>query len=221
MRKRITVALLSIGLVCIFAAAAHSQTTRTSGALNTARRLPLVGPTLRDTSYVNCWDPKLSKWRSKFGRSAVLTSNNRQYRAYVEVEATAFEALDAQTYRGPSCANISTLFVAGPNQRNFRAAYIQLPEAYLLGNGLRLVSWSPNGRELLIEVVQWQYESDVDVGRRPLLYDAEFGTVTDFDLLILAKTLGFSQDCRFSVSARGFSANSEPVIEVLPVNLTK
>jgi len=201
--------------IAFYGTNARPQALGPSVGSDEARRLPVSEPTLRDTSYVSCWNEKLSQWRSLFARSALLTSPNGGYRAYVEVEATAFEPVDLNTYTGPLCTNTSKLFVAGPHDEKFKTAYIRQPDSkYEMGNSLRLVAWSPDSTKLLLELAQWGYESDAGIDHALVVYDTSFNAVITIDADNLRKRLAFAPDCVLSMVAEGFTSLGEPVVKI-------
>src|ERR1700676_2880896 len=68
-----------------------------------AKRLPLLVSTSQNTQHVSCWKKSQRSTHSYLVRSPILVSSDLLHRAYVEVEATAFEPTDVATYVGSLC----------------------------------------------------------------------------------------------------------------------
>ncbi len=165
-----------------------------------------------DTSRVTCGDkPPLT---SRTVRSNVFVSPDSKHRAYVEVEALALSTGKAGAV-GLSCVNNSRLFVAAEG-RDFKLIFLAEPSDQETGNSLRLVDWSPDGRRLLIELAQWQYDS-VGANRSILLYDSRYGTFQQPDL---ARALNkqFGTECSLDLHVAGFSAEGRIVLEAEPLS---
>jgi len=180
-----------------------------------AKPLAALQSTSKDTKYVSCWDKKQSLTGSHLVRSPILTSSDGRHRAYVEVEATAYEPQDKHAYSGPLCANTSRLYVAGPEDKTFRLVYLQSPTRWELGNSLKLVDWAPGGTQLLVELTTWQYESEGDFTEF-ILFSPDFGVITKADLPgILSGRFG--KDCGSENSAIGFTLEENVVLAVSPL----
>jgi hypothetical protein len=178
-----------------------------------AKRLPPSEIAGRDTKYVSCWNKHQSLTGSRLVRSPILASRDGLHRAYVEVEATAFEPKDAANYSGPLCENTSRLFLAGPDETKFNLAYSQSVN-FSDGNSLELVDWSPEGTYLLMERTQWKYESEGDYTDF-LLFNVNSGAVeTDLSGILEAR---FGKDCSSENSAVGFTPEGSVVVAVSPV----
>jgi hypothetical protein len=189
------------------------QSTGTQNASAASRLKPSVS-TSKQTQYVSCWDKTQKFTGSHLVRTPIFVSSDGSHRAYVEVEATAFQPRDPATYSGPLCENTSRLFVAGPGETKFGLAYSQSQD-FSDGNSLKLVDWSPDRMHLLIERTQWTYESEGDYTDF-LLFDANSGAITQPDLLaIIAARYG--KDCGSENSARGFTPEGKVVVAVAPL----
>src|SRR5438045_2310000 len=100
-------------------------------------------------------DYPLFKIRSVSQRSR-FTAPDQKHRAYAETEATALYQQRPSGYTGPLCVNYSRLFVAETG--DFKLRFLQEPADVETGNLLRAVDWSSDGRRLLLELAEWQYE---------------------------------------------------------------
>jgi hypothetical protein len=85
---------------------------------------------------------------------------------------------------GEVCENTTTLFVAAPASKEFKAVYTTSEGG---GNGIRLLDWSPSGDRLLAEVTFWMYESDAGFGYIPVIY--EVSTMSARELRAMDKAL--------------------------------
>src|SRR5207244_1930428 len=75
-------------------------------------QLPTVSRNSHDTSRVSCWINSERDFGSRFARSKILVSPDGRRRAYAEAEAGAFKPKIENSYGGPRCANITTLFIS-------------------------------------------------------------------------------------------------------------
>ncbi len=167
---------------------------------------------LDDALHVTCLSKAGNFDGSRWGRSPVLVSPDGRYRAYAESEAIAFIPSPGEdSYAGPLCANTSRLFVQRPEARDYTLMFQQEAAANDLGNGIRVVDWSPDSRFLLVQVNRWQYESDA-AGFDLLLIDPFFGTVRkpDHNRLFSER---FQKECFMWVNALGFTEDDKIVLE--------
>ena len=157
----------------------------------------------RDTSLLSC-DPK--RGSARVVRSPVLASATHE--AYAEVQAAWGDTSE-------DCGVTARLFVtrrdsSGPNPK---PVFEKTPTPEQLGNGLRVVDWSRDGRQLAFEFSWWQPNSDV-AGKRAMLYDVDRGVVREVALQrIFRSTLGRSCDVRLD-GVRGFTPEGEMVVDV-------
>lgn len=169
----------------------------------------------KDTSFVSCWNKNQELAGSRAVRSPILTSPDGLHRAYVDVEAVAFQPKDPATYTGNLCENTSRLFLAGPGDAEFKLAYSQAPPDIADGNSLKLVDWSPDGAYLLMERTIWKYESEGDY-TDVVLFNLSSGAATAPDLPKILEAR-FGKDCWSSNSVIGFTPESNVVIAVSPL----
>jgi hypothetical protein len=164
-----------------------------------------------DTSYVTCGGKPVT---SRTVRSDVFASPDGKRRAYVEIEANAVHAQKTPGYSGPLCVNNSRLFVAGDDGQ-FKLVYLQEPTDAEAGNSLRIVDWSEDGRHLLLELSQWQYESP-GVTRSPMIYDARWMVFQQPDMAhVLDKHFGIQ--CEADVRILGLLPEAKVAIETKPL----
>jgi len=179
-----------------------------------ATRLKPSESTSKDTKYVSCWNKKQSLTGSHLVRSPILTSSDGLHRAFVEVEAIAFQPKDESTYSGPLCENTSRLFLAGPGDAEFKLAYSQSPD-FSDGNSLKLVDWSPDGMHLLMERTIWKYESEGDYTDL-ILFTLSSGAAIAPDLSKILEAR-FGKDCGSENSVIGFTLEGNVVVVVTPL----
>jgi hypothetical protein len=106
---------------------------------------------------------------SHTSRTSVLISPDGRYRAYAENEAVASQATNPGS---AECQNTSTLFVAGPESKDFRPVLVIKPLSERYGNDIEIVDWSPTGHHLLLAQGWWEWCSDVG-GTTVRPYDAD------------------------------------------------
>ena len=132
-----------------------------------------------ETAEVSCWGGS-DHPISRLGRSPIISSS-AGYRAYAEVEATAFKPKYQETYAGSLCENRVRLFLAIPGASSFQTILdsnspkgdcvtVEGADACDV-KGVDLVDWSRDGRFLLADLVLWVYESDALVMRVPVIYN--------------------------------------------------
>lgn len=190
----------------LLSAAACAQTGNEPAA-------PENTPKAADPTITTCGEK--APFVSRTVKSDPLISSDQKHRAYVEVEATAMYPQRPTGYRGPMCVNYSRMFVAGDNG-DFRLRFLQEPADVETGNSLRLVDWSADGRRLLAEIAEWQYEQP-GVTRSVLIYDARYGTFQQPELAhALAKSYG--HDCSFNFRVMGFGVQGAIVLEAEPLS---
>lgn len=180
---------------------------------NSAERLPSVESVSKETGYVSCWKRNEKDLKSRVVRSPTLVSPDGLRRAYVEVEATAMKPKDEATYAGRLCFNDSTLFVEGPGSKSTKIVYSDSPTV-LDGNSIKLVDWSRDGKSLLLEAAQWEYESE-GIYTEFVIFKVESGATAEPDLrTILAARFG--KGCWSENTILGFTPGGAVVVAVSP-----
>jgi hypothetical protein len=142
-----------------------------------------------------------------------LVSSDGLHRAYVEVEATAFKPKDEATYSGPLCFNDSRLFVEGPSGKSFKITYSDSPKV-LDGNSIKLVDWSPDGKSLLVEAAQWEYESE-GIYTEFFIFSVDSGVTAEPDLMAMLAAR-FGTDCYSENTVLGFTSTGAVVVALEP-----
>src|SRR5579883_1903895 len=127
-------------------------------------------------------------------KGEVLVAPDGKHRAYSEVEATALATQRGNGFAGPLCVNTSRLYVSA-DSGDFQLRFLQEPADVETGNSLRLVDWSSDGRRLLAELAEWQYEQP-GVTHSILVYDSRYGTFQQPDLPHLLAKL-YDRECGF------------------------
>jgi hypothetical protein len=170
--------------------------------------------TSKDTKFVSCFSKGLPTG-SRIVRSPILTAPDGLHRAYVEVEATAFRPKDEPPDSEFSCENTSRLFIAGPEDSQFKLVFSQSPPDLADGNSLKLVDWSPDGAYVLMERTIWKYESEGNYTDL-VLFSLSSGGVTVPDLPKILEGR-YGKDCGSENSVIGFTPEGNVVILVAPV----
>ena len=177
-----------------------------------AVRLPVTERS-SDTAEISCWKKGSDNPSSRLGRSQVASSS-AGYRAYIEVQATAFRPKYRETYVGPLCENTSRLFVAGPGDAEFKVVYSQGTD-FSDGNSLKLVDWSPDGTHLLMERTAWKYESEGDYTDLVLFsLSSENATAPNLSKMLEER---FGKDCGSENSVIGFTPEGNVVVSLKPL----
>lgn len=180
----------SIALVfSVFCSLLYGQTDKDDPSEN------IPGP--HNTFWVTCgYQPP---YKEHTATSPVLISPNGQYSAFARVTASE------------KCENTSKLFIRGAKSSIYRQVFSEKPTAEQLGNGIKIVDWSPDSHLLLVEAVLWQYGSDADWNTKILLYDVVQNRFVqpDFDATLESTP----NDCWTDVRALGFSADQQVLIK--------
>jgi hypothetical protein len=193
-------------MFAVMSFAAYAQTGNPAPA-------PENVPKAADPTVITCGEK--APFASRTVKSDPLISPDQKHRAYVEVEATEMYPQRPAGYRGPMCVNYSRIFVIGDNGDS-KLRFLQEPVDVETGNSVRLVDWSADGRRLLAEVAEWQYEQP-GVTRSVLIYDTRYTTFQQPELAhALAKNYG--HDCSFDFRVMGFSVQGAIVLEAQPLS---
>lgn len=176
-----------------------------------AQNNPAASLKSNDTSYVTCGDKAAI---SRTVTSDIFVSPDDKRRAYTRVVAHAVAGQANPERTSATCVNNSSLFV-GSNGSPFDLVFLQEATDIESGNSLEIVDWSADGRRLLLELAQWQYDSP-GVTRSPLVYQAEVGVFQQPDLSRSFRK-HFGIDCSLEVRVAGYSADGKIVIETTPL----
>ena len=165
-----------------------------------------------DTAHVTCGEkPPLA---SKTVHTEIFVSPDGKHRAYAENEAHALYPQRPPGYSGPLCVNSSRLFVANEGS-DYKIVFLQEPSDIEAGNSLRPVDWSADGRRLLFELAEWQYEAP-GVTRSIVIYDSRNGTFQQPDFPHLLHKV-FDRECSLDLHVTGFTAENKIVFETEPL----
>jgi hypothetical protein len=193
----------------------HGALVLLSAALSfgqNATPAPENTPKAGDSSLVTCGEHP--PYASRTVKSDVMVSPDGKHRAYAEVEANALYPQRPSGYSGPLCVNNSRLFVSG-DTGDFKVRFLQEPADVENGNSLWLVDWSSDGRRLLAELAEWQYEQPGAV-HSVLIFDSRNGTFQQPEMAhLLAKTFG--HDCSLDFHVLGYGLQGKIVLEGEPM----
>jgi hypothetical protein len=215
--KTLLYALLFAPSLLLVGVPRANDEVQSAGTQDASAAIPLK-PLLsisKQTQYVSCWDKKNNPTGSHLVRTPIFVSSDGSHRAYLEVEATAFQPRDSATYAGSLCENTSRLFFAGSGETKFRLVFSQSSEDFSDGNSLTLVDWSSDGTRLLMERTQWKYESE-GAYTDFVVFNAGSGTVTKTDLEA-AIAARYGKDCGSENSPLGFTSKGKVVLALAPL----
>ncbi|HUP65992.1 MAG TPA: hypothetical protein VM557_12020 [Thermoanaerobaculia bacterium] len=147
---------------------------------------------------------------SRLARSMMLMAPGGERGAWVETEARAL--IDAG--REGTCQNVSTLWVREGASAPFVAFTQQPGWEGTNGNSLRLIDWSEDGKQLLLELQTWTYPTD-PVDPILLIYDASTRQVSQLPIAASLQAK-YGSDCRARLEGTGFSDAGEVLITVAP-----
>lgn len=170
-------------------------------------------PKSSDPALVTCGDKP--PYASRISRGDTFIAPDGKHRAYAEVEATALYPQPPAGYTGPICVNNSRIFVGGETGE-YKIRFLQEPADVESGNSVRLVDWSSDGRRLLAEFAEWQYDQP-GATHSVLVYDARNGTFQQPDL---TRALGkaFGRECAFNFRVLGFGTKGTIALEAQPLS---
>jgi hypothetical protein len=105
------------------------------------------------------------------------------------------------------------LFVEGPTDKSFRLVYSDTPNLSS-GNSMELVDWPPDGMHVLVEVSDWEYESE-GTYTEFLSFSPNSGSVRKPDLMQILATK-FGKGCWSENSITGYTPQGDIVVTVGP-----
>ena len=182
----------------------------TTAMSNPSRQVPA-----RD-SYLSCYDKDSDKLVGpSTRRTVVLESSDGKYRVYAESEAVTHKKRAAQPGEYVECENRSALFVAGPQNRQFRQVMSMLPRPDLSGSSISLVDWFRQGHRLSIGGGVWGYASDFG-GIEIRIYDADSATLSSESFVDEAFRKYVGKDCIGVYQPKGFSDDGGIVVKAGP-----
>lgn len=163
-------------------------------------------------SSLSCWEGKThTNFQSRQEKTPVLRSNGGF--AYAEVFAEASLISDT----GQLCKNKAELFYSKTGS-GYKLVY-EKDGLEDQGVGMRVIGWSHNGKQLLIELTVWGYDSEADPTRSALVFDSTAAQVKELPLNdAFERVLG--RDCEFDSSLVGWGSNDNVLVRVTKTPLT-
>jgi hypothetical protein len=158
-----------------------------------------------NTSSLSCWDNHHGgTFQTRHAKTPMMKSSGGS--AYAEVIAEASNSGEAQF-----CKNTVQILFA-KDGANYKVAYEKagLDDE---GVGVRVLGWSQNGKELLIETSVWGYDLDRDVSKSALLLNADSAEVKELPLADAFEHV-FGKDCEFDSSVIGWQGDDRVLIRV-------
>jgi hypothetical protein len=158
-----------------------------------------------NTSSLSCWDRKGGTFQTRQAKSPVLKSAGGA--AYAEV--TAEGSTDAG--QAQFCKNKVEVFY-GKQGKDYKVVYERtgLDDE---GVGIRLLGWSQNGTQLLMELSVWGYDTDRDIVKSALLFDAPTAETKELPLSDAFERV-FGKDCEFESMVIGWQGDDRVLIRV-------
>lgn len=159
-----------------------------------------------NTASLSCWEGHTrTNFRTRSAKTPVFKSAAGS--AYAEVVAQASSGLGSAEF----CKNNVQLFYARDGE-NYTVVF-QKAGLEDQGVGIRIIGWSHSGKQLLIEIGVWGYDSDADVLRSALLFDSSTLQMKELPLgEAFEKTLG--KDCEFESSLVRWASDDAILVRV-------
>lgn len=82
------------------------------------------------------------------------------------------------------------------------------------GNSIKLVDWSPDGKTLLVESAQWEYESE-GIYTEFFIFSIDTGSIVEPDLMKILATR-FGKDCYSENTIVGFYSSGAVEVAIEP-----
>ena len=178
----------------------------------------LLGVTLpafsqsNNTSSLSCWESKRAgTFQTRQAKTPVSKADAGS--AYAQVTAEA----STDSGQAQFCKNTAQLFYA-KDGNTFKMVYEKrgLDDQ---GVGMRLLGWSHNSSQLLIEVSSWGYDSDAYVAKSALVLDSSTAQVRELPVDDDFQRL-FGKDCEFDFSVVGWQSDDDVLIRVTKTSAT-
>jgi hypothetical protein len=125
------------------------------------------------------------------------------------VEVTAEASSDSG--QAQFCKNKAQLFYAKEGS-NYRMVY-EKPGLDDQGVGMRLLGWSHNGTQLLMELSVWGYDSDAYIAKSALVLESNTIQVHELPLDDAFQHF-FGKDCEFDFSVVGWEVDDSVLLRV-------
>ena len=166
----------------------------------------------RPASSVSCWEGRArTSFQSRREKTPVMKSSGGF--AYAEVSAEASTISDS----GQLCKNKAQLFYSKSGS-DYQLIY-EKDGLEDQGVGMRVIGWSHSGRQLLVELTVWGYDSEADPTKSALVFDSTAAQVKDLPLGdAFERVLG--RDCEFDSTLVGWGSNDNVLIRVSKTPLT-
>jgi hypothetical protein len=110
------------------------------------------------------------------------------------------------------CENTTTLYVAAGEGKEFRSVYKKNGG----GNGIRIIGWSPDGDQLLVEVTSWAYETDTGFEYSPVIYDAATSAAQEDSAMENALVGHLGKECSFEHNLIRWKTNRQVLVRISP-----
>jgi hypothetical protein len=159
-----------------------------------------------NTSSLSCWETKKGgTFQTRHAKTPVSTSSSGS--AYVEVTAEA----SSDSGQAQFCKNKAQLFYAKDGS-NYRMVY-EKPGLDDQGVGMRLLGWSHKGKQLLMELSVWGYDSDAYIAKSALVLESDTFQVHELPLDDAFQHF-FGKDCEFDFSVVGWEMDDSVLLRV-------
>ena len=167
---------------------------------------PLLSQTQNTPATLSCWEGKNhANFQSRTAKTPIAKSSGGF--AYGETFAEASSVSES----GQFCRNRVQLFYSR-DRSNYKVVY---EKAGLedQGVGIRVVGWSRSGKQLLIELSIWGYDTEADTTKSALVLDSNTAQVKELPLPdAFERVLG--KDCEFDSSLIGWGVNESVLVRV-------
>lgn len=161
---------------------------------------------LGQTSSLSCWEGKnRTNFQSREAKTPIAKSSGGF--AYGETYAEASSVSES----GQLCKNRVQLFYSRDGN-DYKVVY-EKTGLEDQGVGIRVIGWSRSGKQLLIEMSIWGYDTEADTTKSALLLDSSTAQVKELPLPdAFERVLG--KDCEFDSSVIGWGANESVLVRV-------
>lgn len=174
-------------------------------AVVTVITAPLLCQTA-NTSSLSCWDKRAGNaFQTRRAKTSVEKASAGA--AYAEVVADASNDSGGAQF----CKNTVQLFYASDGA-TYKSVY-QKAGLDDQGVGIRLLGWSHNGTELLMEISVWGYDNDGEVVKSALVFDSASAQVKELPLGDAFERV-FGKDCEFDSSVVGWRSDDTVLIRI-------
>jgi len=160
----------------------------------------------QNTASLSCWESKKNgTFQTREAKTPIEKANSGAAYALVTAEAST------DSGQAQFCKNKAQLFYA-KDSASYRVVY-EKPGLDDQGVGMRLLGWSRDGAQLLIELLTWGYDNDAIVSKSALVLDAATSQVRELPVDEAFQRL-FGKDCEFDFSVIGWGAEQNVLLRV-------